>query len=124
MNISRQEIADAGMVTKGVVDKAISRGTLKEGSLLSIVSYIIASRLRSGGIQAVTGLCPEGRGDDEPTLYKPTETEGFTKKSDVRENTVIADLVGAGMVTRGCGPTHHDYETSDEEYCHAGPTGS
>ena len=104
MNISRQEIADAGMVSKGVVAKAISRGTLKEANLLSIVTYIISNRMRSGGIQAVTGLCPEGR-EEEPIMYKPT---------------VIEDMIGAGLITRGCTPTHHDYETSDEEFKHEG----
>ena len=88
MNITRQEIADAGMVSKGVVDKAISRGTLKEANLLSIVTYIISNRMRSGGIQAVTGLCPEGR--ESPLTYEET---GVYKQITVKPNFI---------------PTYHD----------------
>ena len=107
MNITRQEIADAGMISKAKVSKDIERGTLKEGSFLSIVSYVLANRMLSGGIQAVTGLCPEGR-EEEPFVAPEVEP------------SVINDMISAGLITRGCTPTYHDYETSDEEFKHEG----
>ena len=100
MNITRQEIADAGMISKAKVSKDIERGTLKEGSFLSIVSYVLANRMLSGGIQAVTGLCPEGR--ESPLTYEETGV--------YKQITVKPDFI----------PTHHDYETSDEEFKHEG----
>ena len=103
MNITRQEVADAAMVSKAKVSKDCERGVLKEGSLLSIVSYIIGNRLRSGGIQAVTGLCPEGRGDTVIAV----EDERVTK---VRKSP--ADILSRPDFI----PTHHDYESSDDTY--------
>ena len=100
MNISRQEIADVAMVSKNAVDKAISRGTLNEASLSSIFGFVLAKRATSGGIQAVTGLCPEGR--ESPLTYEETGV--------YKQITVKPDFI----------PTHHDYETSDEEFKHEG----
>ena len=60
MKSKRQEIADAGMVSRSAVDKAVARGTLDDESLVSIASYVMAGRLSAGSAMAnVTGLSPE-----------------------------------------------------------------
>ena len=59
MKISRQVIADSGMVKLGAVHKAIQSGRLDPESLLSVVGYVISKRLAHGGVKAVTGISPD-----------------------------------------------------------------
>ena len=83
MEVTRQRIADAGMVSKAKVHKDIERGNLDPESLKSVAAYVIQNLLMAGGCGAVTGLCPDGR-EDEPEIFfeKSRIIDGFIPSYD------------------------------------------
>ena len=59
MKISRQELADAAMVSVDVVRKAEKSGRVDIENAVSIAGYIVLGRISSGGLSSMNGASPE-----------------------------------------------------------------
>jgi hypothetical protein len=106
MDIGRQTIADAAMVSKGVVHKAVASGRLDEGSLVSITSYVMLGRLSAGGLKEITGKSCEPRVREVEDFPQPTTHLDYGDADDVPETPAGADdniepLVMDGMLAQG-----------------------
>jgi hypothetical protein len=65
MQISRQDIATAAMVSVGKVNKDIQRGKLDDTRLIKVAMYIVGNRMLAGEPSDITGLVPMGLDSDE-----------------------------------------------------------